>query len=309
MTENKLAFPKVNKGRAAWLVRVAALAMLLAVMGMPVGEVYSSAFPTIRKLHIVGNDLQWIRGVAKPDQHVWLWIRQRNFKEDDHSPLNFNCPNNTDDWVQFSDLEPADANGDWMIDGLDLMVLPPAVGTKNCNAALLTEFIVGFGATESDVPILHMFNIPNGTVNSPQSWLEADIENANQVALSVTDGPDDSMDAVGGIDMDEDGLDLCAHPGFNCGDRITFRGSGGTFASPAIDENDASVFDITNPIIDNEYKYILSMAEAHNNGASLLAAAKTPRFNDHLGPAVNVNVNIKAAVDVDLCDSGFFSFF
>jgi hypothetical protein len=299
-----------KRSRIAWLVRFAVLGALLAVVGMPVGEVYSSTFPTIRKLHVEGNDLKWIKGVAQPNQEVGLWVRQRSFKEDDRVPPNFNCPGNTTEFVQYTNAQNADANGNWLIDGLDLMVMPPGTGKFDCNAALLTEFIVGVGASEANVPDLRMFNIPEFTMNDPESWLEAESEGADEVAVSVTDGPDDEEEAVGGMDMDEDGIDLCEVPGFTCGQRVTYLGSGGTFVSPAIVENDSTVFALPEPIIDDEYPFILSMAEAHASGGSFLAATRTRRYEDPLSPSINVNVNVKADLGVDLCSNGgLFDFF
>jgi hypothetical protein len=184
------------------------------------------------------------------------------------------------------------------------MVMPPGIGTEDCTAALFTEFIVGFGADENDVPALHVFNIPNFLTNDPEEWVETDIEGADRLAVAITDGPDDRMDALGGMDMDEDGYDLC-DISLGCGDRVSFMGSGGTFTSPAIVENDSSLGFPS--MIDNEYKYILSMAEAHASGASFLAAAKTKRDDDSLGPSIDVNVNVKAGIDVD-CNGGYFDF-
>ena len=294
-------------GSRAGACRLFLLSALLSLMLLPVGEVHSSAMPTIQKLHVEGNDLKWIKGVGAPGSRYWLWIRQRSFKEDDRTPVNFNCANNTSDWLQFAPLEVIGASGSFTISGLDVMVTPPGVGTQNCNAALFTEFIVGFGASENDVPVLHMFNIPNYLTNDPEEWVETDIEGADRVAVAITDGPDDQLDAFGGMDMDEDGFDLCEITGLGCGHRVTFIGSGGTFISPAITENDSSVFGIPEPKVDNEYKYILSMAQAHASGASFLAAAKTKRDDDSLGPSIDVNVRINADLDID-CNGGFFNF-
>jgi hypothetical protein len=309
MTTARLGFRTFVRGAGARLrlLRVSLLCALVGFMGFPVGEVHSSTFPRIVKLHVEGNDLKWIKGVGAPGQHYWLWVRQRNFKEDDKSPLNFNCAGNTDQWIQFTDLEAIGGNGTFVIPNLDLMVIPPGIGTQNCYAALFTEFIVGFGASEANVPTLHMFNIPNYLANDPENFVEADMEGADRVGLAMTDGPDDTDDAFGGMDMDEDGYDLCAIPGFGCGARVSFLGSGGTFASPAIVENDSSEFGIP-PQVDKEYKYILSMAEAHGNGGSFLAAAKTQRDQGHLGPSIDVNVNLKASFDID-CQGGLFDFF
>jgi hypothetical protein len=222
-------------------------------MLLPVGEVHSSGMPTIQKLHIQGNDLKWIKGVGTPGSHYWLWIRQRSFKEDDQTPVNFNCPGNTNEWLQFAPLEVIDATGSFTIPNLDVMVTPPGIGTQNCSAALLTEFLVGFGATDEHVPTLHMFNIPDYLTNDPEEWVETDIEGADRVAVAITDGPDDQLEAFGGMDMDEDGYDLCEITGLGCGARVSFMGSGGTFSSPAIVENDSSIFGIPLPLVDNEY--------------------------------------------------------
>jgi hypothetical protein len=272
----------------------------------PVGEVHSSAWPKIQKLHVEGNDLKWIKGVGMPGGQYWLWIRQRSFKEDDRTPVNFNCSGNTDEWIQFSGVQTIGSTGSFTIPDLDIMVTPPGIGTEKCTAALFTEFIVGFGANEADVPILHMLNIPNYLTNDPEEWVEIEMEGADEVGVSITDGPDDTDDAYGGMDMDEDGFDLCG-TSLGCGARVSFLGSGGTFSSPAIVENDSSVFGIPS-LTDSEFKYILSMAEAHADGASFLAATKTKRDEDHLGPAIDVNVNVKAGLNVD-CQGGFFDFF
>ena len=200
-----------------------------------------------------------------------------------------------------------DASGSFTISDLDVMVTPPGIGTQDCTAALFTEFMVGYGASEEDVPTLHMFNIPNYLTNDPEEWVETDIEGADRVAVGITDGPDDQLEAFGGMDMDEDGYDLCDIGGLGCGHRVSFMGSGGTFSSPAIVENDSSVFGVPLPIVDNEYKYILSLAEAHANGASFLAAAKTQRDDASLGPSIDVNVRIKASIGLD-CNGGFFNF-
>jgi hypothetical protein len=296
----------MGRSRAA-ILRASLLSALVGLMVLPVGEVHSSSFPMIQKLHVEGNDLKWIKGVGMPGSWYWLWVRQRNFKEDDRSPLNFNCSGNTDEWIQFANLETIDSTGTFLIPDLDLMVMPPGIGTENCYAALFTEFIVGFGVDEGDVPTLHMFNIPNYLTNDPEEWVEVDMEGADRLGVSITDGPDDTEEAFGGMDMDEDGYDLCEVPGFDCGERVSFLGSGGTFASPAIFEHDGSIFGLPS-LTDREYGYIVSMAEAHANGASFLAAAKTRRDEEQIGPSIDVNVNVKAGLDVD-CHGGLFDFF
>jgi hypothetical protein len=295
--------------RGAWTgwLRLSVLGGFFGVMLLPVGEVYSNHFPMIRRFHIEGNDLQWISGRGAPHQRYHLWIRQRSFKEDDHIPMNFNCPNNTDDWTQYVTTGFADGKGNFTIQDLDLMVLPPGVGNENCTAGLFTEFLVGWGATENQVPKLHMFNVPNYLWNQPQEFVEVDVENAFQVGVAITDGPNDTATAFGGVDMDEDGIDLCDHPGFDCGERVSFLGSGGTFSSPAIVEHDASIFSIPAPMVDDEYHYILSMAEAHGDGASFLAAAKTARADDTLGPSIDVDVDIFGKIDFN-CNGGLFDF-
>jgi hypothetical protein len=205
-------------------------------------------------------------------------------------------------------MKTIDSTGTFVIPNLDLMVMPSGVGTQDCTAALFSEFVVGFGADEDNVPKLHMFNIPNYLTNDPEEWVEVDMEGADQIGVAITDGPNDSDQAFGGMDVDEDGYELCEIPGLGCGERVSFLGSGGTFSSPAIMENDSSVFGIPEPKVDNEYKYILSMAEAHAPGASFLAAAKTKRDDDSLGPAIDVDVNLKARLGID-CHGGLFDFF
>ena len=274
---------------------------------LPVGEVHSTAFPKIQRLKVVGNDLTTVRGVATPNQLVWLWVRQRNFKEDDRSPLEI-CPS-SGDWIQLGDLINADEHGHFAFDNLDLMVLPAGTGFQSCNAALLTEFMVGFGVQEDAGPVLHMMNIPNYTSGDPEKWIEADVEFADEVGVSITDGPDVDPTARGGVDADEDGIDLCAVGGLGCGHRVTYMASGGTFVSPSIFEHDDSVFGIPEPKIDDEYGSILSMIEAHAPGMSFLASAKVPR--DHAPNQGAIRVNVDVDIDAKLginCDGGLFNY-
>jgi hypothetical protein len=72
-------------------------------------------------------------------------------------------------------------------------------------------------------------------------------------------------------------------------------------------EHDASIFSIPAPMVDDEYHYILSMAEAHGDGASFLAAAKTARADDTLGPSIDVDVDIFGKIDFN-CNGGLFDF-
>lgn len=292
-------------GRWRFSLRFVALGFLAAVVGLPVGAVHSVQLPKIQKLSIIGNDLKVVRGVGAPGQLVWLWKRQRNFKEDDHSPLNFNCSGNSDEWLQLTDLDNVGEDGNFVFDGLDLMVLPSGTGFQSCNAALLTEFLVAYGPLPDDiVPKLHMLNIPNYLSNDPEKWVEAEVEFADEVGIMITDGPNDTETALGGIDIDEDGIDLCAVPGLGCGSRVSYLASGGTFPAPSIFEHDGSTFGLP-PQVDAEYQFILSMLQAHGNGASLLAAVKVPRDEPPNGGALQVNVKVKAKIDID-CNGSLF---
>jgi hypothetical protein len=289
-------------------LRLLSIGFLGAGVLLPVGEVHSTPFPKIQKLIVRGNDLTAVRGVGAPNQLVGLWVRRRSFREDDQSPLDLNCPGNSSQWLQIGDLINVDANGRFAFDGLDLMVLPAGTGFQSCNAALLTEFVVGFGVHPDDgTPLLHMLNLPNYTAGDPEKWVEADVEFADEVGVSITDGPDSDPDALGGVDMDEDGVDLCATGGLGCGHRITYMGSGGTFTSPSIFEHDGSVFGIPEPKVDDEYGFILSMVEAHAPGMSFLAAAKVPRDHTPTGGSLQVNVNVKAKLGID-CNGGLFDY-
>jgi hypothetical protein len=275
---------------------------------LPVGEVHSTAFPKVQRLKVVGNDLKLVRGVASPNQLVWLWVRQRNFREDDRSPVEF-CPSSSD-WFQLGDLINADEHGNFAFDDLDLMVLPAGTGFQSCNAALLTELMVGFGVQPDDgTPVLHMMNIPNFTSGDPEKWVEADVEFADELGVSITDGPDVDPEARGGVDMDEDGIDLCAVGGLGCGHRVSYKAWGGTFVSPSIYENDSSVFGIPEPKIDDEYGSILSMVEAHGPGMSFLASAKVPRDHPPNQGALraDVNVDIDAKLGIN-CDGALFNY-
>jgi len=288
-------------------LRLVGLGFLVAALVLPAAQVHSVQLPKIQKLGIVGNDLHTVRGVGAPGQLVGLWVRQRNFKEDDRSPLDLDCPGNTDDWLQFWDLDNVDENGNFLFDGLDLMVLPSGTGFQKCSAGLLTEFVVAFGPLPEEVlPQVHMYNIPN-YLNGAEKWVEAEVELADQVGIMITDGPDDKADALGGIDVDEDGADLCSIGGLGCGSRVSYTGSGGTFASPSIVEHDGSVFGIPAPQVDNEFDFILAMLQAHANGGSLLAVAKVPRDEEPSGGALEVNVNVKADINLG-CGGSFFDF-
>ena len=274
---------------------------------LPVGEVHSTAFPKIQRLRVVGNDLQSVRGVATPNQLVWLWVRQRNFREDDRSPLEF-CPTSSD-WIQLGDLINADEHGSFAFENLDLMVMPAGTGFHSCSAALLTELMVGFGVHADDgTPVLHMMNIPDYTSGDPEKWVEAEVEFADEVGVSITDGPDIDPEARGGVDIDEDGIDLCAVGGLGCGHRVSYMPWGGTFVSPSIFEHDESVFGIPEPKIDDEYGSILSMVEAHAPGMSFLAAAKVPR--DHAPDTGSIHVGVDVDIDAKLginCDGALFN--
>jgi hypothetical protein len=303
-TNHEPSRPTRTRGRPRVALRCLALAFLLAAVGLPVGEVHSVQLPRIQKLTIVGNDLEAVRGIGAPGQSVWLWTRQRNFREDDRTPLDLGCAGNSAGWLQLVELDDVDAKGNFFFDGLDLMVFPSGTGFQNCNAALLTEFLVGFGIVpEEHVPALHMMNVPNYLAGSDEKWLEADIEFADEVGIMITDGPNDKPEALGGVDVDEDGADLCAVNGLGCGARVSYLGSGGTFSAPSIWEHDGSTFGIPTPQIDDEFPFTLAMVQAHAPGASLLATAKIPRNEAPTGGTLLVNVDVKADIDID-CKGG-----
>ena len=94
--------PTRTRGRRRAALRCLALAFLLAAVGLPVGEVHSVQLPRIQKLTIVGNDLAAVRGIGAPGQSVWLWTRQRNFREDDRTPLDLGCAGNSAGWLQLA---------------------------------------------------------------------------------------------------------------------------------------------------------------------------------------------------------------
>ena len=128
---------------------------------------------------------------------------------------------------------------------------------------------------------------------------------ALHTALAAADGPDDGPEPSSVYDVDEDGIDTTL-PGFQPGQRVTWKcGSGGTAICPSITIHDASTAIAPDP----EFPFILGTVQGHTAGGSVFAAASIDR-NEDLGFAVNVNVRVKADLDVDLgCEKpSFFDF-
>lgn len=281
-----------------------ALIGLVGVLAAAVPRVYSSSRPIIRTLKVVDNDLAAIHGTGIPGTTLWVEHRQRGFEEATASDFGWCAWFNGGVWASLGSSTVVGSNGKWAVTGLDKMVLPAVIVTHDCAGGMYTEFRVAsvYGVDAVPTPVLDYFDVyyPSSNSRVPRTR----ISGADELAVMIADGPNAAASESGTVvDIDEDGVDVCQKP-FSCGATITFSPEGGplgTLLSPSITEHDGSA--LLTP--DQEYPFILTMAQAHKPGGSILAATLTPR-TDPLGPTVNVNVDINARLDLSCGGNHFF---
>jgi hypothetical protein len=188
------------------------------------------------------------------------------------------------------------------------MLFPGVATGGGCAGGVYTELLPRIcmapgDCTEWVTPELHWLDVRRRS--NGQGQASGSVSGAIHAALAVADGPNDGPEASSIYDVDEDGIDTTL-PGLEAGQRVTWRcGAGGTAICPSIAIHDASTVIEADP----EFPFILGTLQGHQPGGSIFAAGAIDR-NEDLGFAVNVNVRVKADLDVDLgCEQGtFFDF-
>jgi len=284
----------------------------VGLLALRAGAVHSvGAAPEVVRVTVEDNDLDAVDGLAAPGTTVELWYRQRNFREGDTSGFSWCGWKNDGDPVMLGTTTTG-ADGRWRLANLDnvssVMLFPGVASAGGCAGGVYTELLPrvcpGPGAcTPWTVPTMHWLNVrrrSNGTGQASGS-----VSEAIHAAIAVADGPNDGPETSSVYDVDEDGIDTTL-PGFEAGQRVTWKcGSGGTAICPSIAIHDATTVVQADP----EFPFILGTLQGHTAGGSVFAAAAIDR-NEELGFAVNVNVRVKADLDIDLgCEQGtFFDF-
>ena len=280
---------------------------VLALRAVAVRSV--GAVPEVVRITAENNDLSAVDGLAPPGSTVELWYRQRNFREGDSQGFSWCGWKNGGNAVQLG-TALAGTDGHWRLahlENVSSVALFPGVSTGGgCAGGVYTELLPricsGGACTPWTTPTLHWLDIRR---RDGQGQASASISGAIHTALAAADGPDDGPEPSSVYDVDEDGIDTTL-PGFQPGQRVTWKcGSGGTAVCPSVTIHDAS----TAVEADPEFPFILGTVQGHTAGGSVFAAASIDRKED-LGFAVNVNVRVKADLDVDLgCEKGsFFDF-
>jgi hypothetical protein len=296
------------------------LAALGVFAALPVAKVYTSGAPWIERIELRTNDLKELHGRGVPGTAVDVYYRQRNFKQGCTScsePIEtcLVCAALPFEWCSWLNggnaifLGSTQVNplGTWQLLDRDLQVLPGNAAGRTCATGVLTQIELRSQYGDFSVPDVMSVDMVDVTGDAGHQRLGATIEFANQVAVAVADGPNDVQDATAPwtIDTDEDGVDLC-ESGLGCGALVRWRlAGGGTFQPPSIEVRDDS------PIVgprDQEFGHVMGMIQGHKPGGSVLAAAYVSRPTP-VGPALNVNVDIKADIGLGCSSSGgYFDF-
>ncbi|HWP67639.1 MAG TPA: hypothetical protein VNO26_17200 [Candidatus Limnocylindria bacterium] len=291
------------------MVRILAVGAVcvLALRAVSVRSV--GGVPEVVRVTVQNNDLAAVDGLAPPGSSVELWYRQRNFREGNGTGFSWCGWKNGGEPVQLG-TATANDDGRWRLANLHLvssvMMFPGVATGGGCAGGVYTELlprICSAGVcTPWTTPVVHWLDVRR---RDGQGQAGASISGALHTALAAADGPNDGSEPSSVYDVDEDGIDTTL-PGFSPGQRVTWKcGSGGTAICPSVTIHDAST--VIQP--DPEFPFILATLQGHAPGGSVFAAAAIDR-NQDLGFAVNVNVRVKADLDVDLgCEQGtFFDF-
>jgi hypothetical protein len=278
-----------------------ALLALVGFVAAPAARVYTADAPMIDRIVVSTNDVTQLVGHGVPGTYLAVYYKQRNFKEgapDGADPFSWCAWKFGGNRILLGSTI-VNGVGNWVLSGLDVMVLPSVPDGSSCAGGLKTEFEIDSTFGGGSAPTGHWLNLRRPTSNT--GTVAGGIQGAHRVAAMVTDGPDDG-DTPFLHDVDEDGADLCAN-GIGCGANVTFKCSGGTFQCPQTTVYDASTV-IQN---DHEYPFILGMMTGHKPGGSVIMAAELSR--PALGPTFNVNLKIKGLDKLNLCDTKkFFDF-
>jgi hypothetical protein len=292
------------------MVRTLAVSAV-CVVALRAGAVHSvGAAPEVVRVTVENNDLEAVDGIGEPGSTVELWYRQRNFREGDTSGFAWCGWKNDGDAVRLGEATTG-ANGRWRLahlSGVSSVMLFPGVATGGgCAGGVYTELLprvcTGSICTPWTTPTMHWLNVRRRS--NGQGQASGSVSGAMHTALAVADGPNDGPEPSSVYDVDEDGIDTTL-AGFTPGQRVTWKcGAGGTAVCPSITIHDATT--VVQP--DPEFPFILGTLQGHTAGGSVFAAAAIDR-NEELGFAVNVNVRVKADLDIDLgCEQGtFFDF-
>ena len=303
--------------RSLWLGAVPIAAVLVALVLRAVTVHSVNAQPLIYRATASVNDLDMVEGLAPPGRVVELWARQRNFIEgsdDATDPFAWCGWKNKGKAIRLA-VTQADTGGVWRLtdlrrSGNTVMIFPPGPGADRCRGGVYTELLPrvcdaeGVNCTSWKAPQLNWLNVRKTT--PIVAVVTGSVDDAEQAAAAVADGPNDGPEPSDVVDVDENGVDTTA-PGYSVGQRVTWRcGQGGTSVCPSITVHDAS----TAVQADPEYPFVLGTIQAHRAGGSFVAAAAINR-GQPIGFAVNVNVRFRGRLDVNLgCDRPrFFDFF
>ena len=302
--------------RSLWLGAVPLGAVLIALVLRAVSVHSVNAAPLIYRATANVNDLDMVEGLAPPGRVVELWARQRSFIEgsdDAGDPFTWCGWKNKGNPIRLA-VTQADDTGTWRLTGLrqsgnTVMIFPSSPGEDRCRGGVYTELLPracdteGVNCTSWVAPKLNWLNVKKTTPII--AVVSGSVEDAEQTAAAVADGPNDGPEPSDVVDVDENGIDTTA-PGYRIGQRVTWRcGQGGTSVCPSITVHDASTAIQADP----EYPFILGTIQAHRAGGSFIAAAAINR-GQPIGFSVNVNVRFRGRLDVNLgCDRPrFFDF-
>ncbi len=285
--------------------------------------------PVITKIEIADEQLVEISGTGVVGDHVSVDMRQAGFINRGTDPFydpahtasdSFCGFLNGGNWIGLGDEVTVGADGGFTIVGLNQRVVPGYILTNqnpaNCPAdpgqyyGLLSELRVnsaGYGLASPEVPSMRRWLEKNQS-GTAVHLLEVGMSGGNRVSAGITDGPDQDAAALGGKDEDERGLDTCYTRGLGCGQRVDFGGPNATYPAVSQTENDASVCGISgcNPQ-DKEFQFILSMAQTHQRGGSLLAFMKSKRNQDPLNGFqvyIHLSGKVKVGLGLNFCFLG-----
>jgi len=280
--------------------------------------------PAITRIEIVDEQIVRITGTGVVGDRVLVNMRQAGFNNAGAARFDDPAHPGSDSfcgWLNggnqlgLGDEVTVGPDGTFTIAGLGHRVVPGFVLTNQkpwqCPTnqtqyyGLLTELRVDSvaygGVADADAPRIERWltSVQPGT-NRHQ--LHVALGGADRVAAGITDGPDQLATAFGGKDEDERGVDTCTTRGLACGVRVDFGGATATYPPVAIGENDSTTCGINGCAPrDDEFDFVLSMAQAHERGASLLAFMKSKRIEPLVdGIDIDVDIHLSGKVDAGI---------
>lgn len=261
----------------------------------------------------LGDNLSQIDGFGgTPGSVISVDIRQATFNDGGAKTFHPCQSIDAKTWIQLG-TATVSANGTWTISGIDQQVMPSNISNlgschqdPSFDGGLYSQFRINssFGNGSPVTPQLTYWHERDSTASGvTQHVLEATISGGDNDAVGITDGPDQDPNSFGGPDESEHWAYTCSTPGLTCDQSVAF--GGGTFPAPAQTEQDYTVCSaIGGCTYDNEFPFILSMAQGHKPGGSILAFMKTPRAHPPV-TAFTVNVHVSGSIGINV----HFSFF